>query len=329
MYRILSYVAHLIFTHFFHRVPMHEYTYTHSMIYRMKKGGWQVEKHCIHVEKVFDWVARSVKLTKKETLTEPIVKNDICVDICIPCGKKTIVWSAEESVQAFGTVTVVYEQGCGQKMDVFINGEFAFSLQEGESRSVTISHLHDVQVECEGNGMCVGRVCIQLHQQLHRMNDCEHIRCILTDACGQPIEPEQMTCRILDERQTVHVTLPNGKHVNLQRVYVLIEAFVVVQCIRKDGTVWETRPISLATMEDVLLCAPAETTIVCETVTADCKVAFLSTTCPQIFISVQLCQHVQALGRVKVELEGTICLPRVEQQVNICPQHVHIPSCPI
>ncbi len=67
---------------------MHEYTSTHSMIYRMKRREWHVEKHCIHVEKVFDWVARSVKLTKKETLTEPIVKNDICVDICIPCRKK-------------------------------------------------------------------------------------------------------------------------------------------------------------------------------------------------------------------------------------------------
>ncbi|WP_241738720.1 hypothetical protein [Anoxybacillus flavithermus] len=88
------------------------------------------------------------------------------------------------------------------------------------------------------------------------------------------------------------------------------------------------RPISLATIEDVLLCAPPETDIVCETVVADCKAALLSTTCPQILISVHLCQHIQSLGRVKIEIEGTTCTPRVEQQVDICPPH-HIPSCPI
>ena len=288
-----------------------------------------MEKHCIHVEKVFDWIARSTKLTKRETLPHTIVEHDICVNICAPCGKKTMLWCAEKTVHAFGTVTVVYEQGCGGQMNVFINGELAFSLQEGESRSVTMSHLRDVHVECEGNGTCIGRVCIQLHQQLDRLGDCEHIRCILTDACGQPIEPEQMTCRILDERQTVHVTLPNGKHVNLQRVYVLIEAFVVVQCIRKDGTVWKTKPISLATIEDVLLCAPPETDVVCETMAADCKVALLSTTCPQVLISVQLCQHIQSLGRVKVEIDGITCTPRIEQQVDVCPTHLSIPSCPL
>ncbi|MCG6171100.1 DUF3992 domain-containing protein [Anoxybacillus sp. LAT_35] len=325
---MLSCVSYLFFITFFHRTPMHECISTHSMIYRMKRREWQVEKHCIHVEKVFDWVSRSVKLTKRETLTEPIVEHNICVNICAPCGEKTIVWSAEEHVHAFGTVTVVYEQGCGRQMDVLINGEIVCSLQEGESRSLTMSHLRDVHVECKGNGTCVGRVCIQLHQQLDRLDDCEHIRCILTDACGQPIVPEQMTCRVLDERQTVHVTLPNGKQVALQKIYVLVETFIVLQCTRKDGTVWKTKPISLATIEDVLLCAPPETDIVCETVVADCKAALLSTTCPQILISVHLCQHIQSLGRVKIEIEGTTCTPRVEQQVDICPPH-HIPSCPI
>ncbi|MGG3956994.1 hypothetical protein ABEV15_10335 [Bhargavaea massiliensis] len=61
----------------------------------------------------------------------------------------------------------------------------------------------------------------------------------------------------------------------------------------------------------------------------DCSQPMNSPCRKRIFISVHLCQHIQSLGRVKIEIEGTTCTPRVEQQVDICQQHVQILSCPL
>ncbi|WLR51621.1 DUF3992 domain-containing protein [Bacillus tianshenii] len=296
-------------------------------------------RHCIKVDKVYDWISHQTTLKLSEFLKPKNVKDEICANFCIPKDEEPrILWKADEHINPSGTLTVCLEQG---SIEVFVNGELLFSLNQGESRSITLCSLRSLEVRCVDEiEKCAGRFTIDLHYEVYDFKDVQSVKCILTDKDGNPVNPLDEGAVICEEvsdpedREEVNITLPNQKTATLQKVEVLIRGFIVIETSTKNGKKKKTCPIPFHSLETFILCAPKGTSVECEITKFTCKALLIpihsdKAGCKEIIISITLCQSIQTIAQVKVELEGMVCKPREEILASFCPSKQFPEDCPI
>ncbi len=92
-----------------------------------------------------------------------LISDQICGNINSECGAdQTILWQSL-TCGVFGSVSVFYSGGC-ESMTVFINDQFTFTLNRGQTKSVTVPDLRKLSIHClSGCGSCTGKFCIDLH----------------------------------------------------------------------------------------------------------------------------------------------------------------------
>ncbi|QOR85014.1 hypothetical protein IMZ17_04420 [Geobacillus stearothermophilus] len=164
------------------------------------------------------------------------------------------------------------------------------------------------------------------------------IRCFLTDAAGNPIDPvvdqDALICQEIMQpngRQPVNVTLPSGETVTLQKVKALVKGHVVVQIVSPTGTViCQSAPIPFATAQTFILCAPEGTQLNCHISFFECDTSLVCTdNFTQLDVSITLCLEVQVEADVKIEVEARFCQPREElAEAALCPTTKFPPQCP-
>ncbi|GAC91936.1 hypothetical protein KN10_2372 [Anoxybacillus flavithermus NBRC 109594] len=164
------------------------------------------------------------------------------------------------------------------------------------------------------------------------------IRCFLTDDEGnridRTVDNNALICQEIlqpNGRQPVHVTLPSGDTVTLQKVKVLVKGHVVVQVVNANGhVVCESSPIPFATAQTFILCAPEGTTLDCHISFFECDASLICTdNFSQLDVSITLCVEVQMEADVKIEVEARFCQPREEiLEATLCPTDKFPPQCP-
>jgi hypothetical protein len=306
------------------------------------------EKQCINVLKVFDWVTRLVTIKLKEAIeVKPIIQsNVICCPFSSPCdGTRTTVWTGMGLKNITGSFTIRFCSGCDGTMDIIVNGKKLTSLKIGQTFSATVDHLTIIEVQCNSQsdtGFCDGELEIKLHFDLrddHEI-DIKNVKCFLSDSKGNPLDPLKpgtIQCEEISDphnRRNVNITLPNGKMVILQIVDVLKTGFVTVQFFNKKGEIMNACTFPFSEVERFFLCAPEGTTVDCEITDFQCKAHVIpplnkQTKCIDIVILIDLCQSVQTVSEVKLEIEGKECKPRSELEgLTVCPKPDVPPQCP-
>ncbi|MFZ0475122.1 MAG: hypothetical protein WAM18_06605 [Halobacillus sp.] len=135
------------------------------------------------------------------------------------------------------------------------------------------------------------------------------LRCYLTDAAGSPVD--EISCEEQGDREDISVQLPGGEQVTLQKVMISKQAFVVVE-VEDDDTLCVSEPIPFCFFENVILCAPAGTEVVCSVTEFDCQacVNCLDGAFESLDINFAICQSIQIVADVVVEQEIGFCSPR-------------------
>ncbi|WJE15696.1 hypothetical protein QRD89_18550 [Halobacillus sp. ACCC02827] len=159
------------------------------------------------------------------------------------------------------------------------------------------------------------------------------ITCFLTDADGVPVDTDAPLdlCEAV-RRVTIPVTLPNGVVADLQQVTLRKSGFVVLE-VTDGETTCLSEPISFCSVENIILCAPDGTDIVCEVTDFSCSPCVSCNTegfVQSIDIFFRICQNVQVVADVTVELTTRLCQPRQAFDVPLCPRNAAIPpQCPV
>lgn len=305
-------------------------------------------EHCIRVPKIYDWVTRFMNIKEKEMVTFPreIFKDCICCNFKVGCNESSpsTIWTALNTSQISATLQIKLTSSCGCALDIFVNGEKFGSITEGQSFNATVGHIQSVDVKCHGyNGKhdkcCCGEIKIVVHYTNECNLDLKKAKCFLSDSCGNPINPtcsHAITCKEIHEdhnRPSRHITLPNGKVITLQEVSVMKCGFITVQLFDKsDGKLCKCCTFPFSEVETFYLCAPPGTHLECDITDVECKVFAqrVSCECVKVFITINICQDIQIVGDVKLEVRGKICEPRDESQETVGCPHVEYPdSCPV
>ncbi|WP_175428367.1 DUF3992 domain-containing protein [Bacillus solimangrovi] len=286
-------------------------------------------KQCIRVDKVYDWITQQIKIEKNEILKVKTVQDEVCANFCIHNkGKTSVLWQAEEKIHPSGTLTVCIDKG---SIDVIVNGIQIFTLSEGESRSITLSNIKVLEVRCvEDCELCAGRFVLSLNYQISQFNNIKEVSCILTDEYGNPVNPYDDGAIICEEisdpnnRENINITLPDGDIVTLQIVELLIRGFIVIEIVDDNGKKQCPCPIPFNSIEQVVLCAPIGTKVDCEITDFTCRAILVptkakeDTICHEVIISISICENIQSIAKVKIELDGAICKQREEIKTKLC-----------
>ena len=144
--------------------------------------------------------------------------------------------------------------------------------------------------------------------------------CYLTDAEGNqldPLVPGAIQCHAFPQVKDFEVQLPSGKIVTLQKVKILIQGYFVVQLSNEKGESCISAPQPFTVEEKFLLCMPAGTTLECKTIDFECDAAIICETdssgnqyFQQIAVSIELCESVQAVGSVTLDINACEAVPR-------------------
>ncbi|WP_449539519.1 BMQ_0737 family morphogenetic spore coat protein [Ferdinandcohnia sp. Marseille-Q9671] len=311
------------------------------------------KKHCIRTKKVFDWVNRIVHIKEKEVISFPHkrdhFKDCICCDFKVKCGSssKTLLWQGYGIDYVTATVKIKLTSSCGCKLDIFVNGERINSICQGQSFCGTIGKVKSIEVQCYGkhsDSCCCGEFELKIHYT-HEEEQCEvdlkNAICFLSDENGNPLDPynpESITCEEQTEeypRQNVEITLQNGKKVTLQKITVLKSGYVTVKLLNSKNKVCMVCTFPFLEYETFHLCAPDGTKLECKVTDFECKVKILPqpkkvANCVKIQIFIQICQSIQVIGEVKVEVIGDVCNPREEiKDTTTCPPQELLGDCPL
>lgn len=315
------------------------------------------KKHCIRTKKVFDWVNRIVHIKEKEIIQFPRKKEEfkdcICCDFKIKCNSRfrTPLWTGYGIHHIAATVQIKLTSSCGCSLDIFVNGKKIDSISKGQSFCATLGDIKLIEVQCRNDecnqtdkkSCCCGEFLINIHSLNENKFDCDikELRCFLSDKDGNEIDPyapHSIECKELLKdfpRQDIKVTLPNGKKVNLQKVTILKSGFITVHFLNSKKIVCKECTFPFSEVETFLLCAPPGTEIKCDISDFECNVYQLplpgkEKDCIKIQLSIQICQSIQVIGEVKVEIIGKICNPRVETDIiSNCPSHDQPEQCPL
>lgn len=283
--------------------------------------------YCINTIKIFDWVVRPIELTLIQFIqaSKNSVKDCIKGNIYLPCGDSDTLWKGSSSLQVSGTVTLFHASGCNE-LEVMINGELAFTIPSGQTRSMTFNNLQSVEVICpDGEGFCLGNYCLDLHYNLCNLpfdlKDCKVV-CLLSDAEGTPTE--SVTCKELS-REDIDIRLPDYKVTSLQKVKLIKKGFVTIKFICRDKTVFLCT-IPFCFLETFILCAPSETSIDCNVFDFSCKIKLINQkeqSKSKLVIMIHFCQEVKVYSNVTIGIKGDICKPREDSVITEqCPNFI-------
>ncbi|MFA9456769.1 DUF3992 domain-containing protein [Halalkalibacter sp. AB-rgal2] len=280
----------------------------------------QVEEklHCINAQKVYDWSIQPLETELEHTIPRKhrSFKDQVNGNIRISCGEQALVWEASSDLDISGTVTVTHLSGC-EEMEVFVDGEHVFTLTVGQSRSMTFSEIHSVEVRClSGTDYCLGKYCLQLHYELspEPNRECTY-ECYFSDEDGHPINIQELSCEevLFNDQEDVSVALTHQQNVQLQKVIIKKNGFVtIVMICPNEERILCTVPFEV---EEVLyLCAPDGTESKCSVIEAYCKMNRLELDQAERFIiKLFLCQEIKVTRDVTIEIIGSRCSPRVKQ----------------
>ncbi|MGV2620901.1 UNVERIFIED_CONTAM: right-handed parallel beta-helix repeat-containing protein [Halobacillus marinus] len=120
-------------------------------------------------------------------------------------------------------------------------------------------------------------------------------------------------------------TLPDGTQLVLQRVNIRITGTVTV--LLETGT---TDSTDFTICESYYLCAPTGTDIEVRAAEAGCRICTVSTSeeGTEVTITIDLCQDVQSVASVVVDLEAGFCNPRQQEVERTCLPPVRPRQCP-
>jgi len=157
--------------------------------------------------------------------------------------------------------------------------------------------------------------------------------CYLVDAAGNPLPPNREIPVVETSDRQNRAFLIDGNQVVLQKVSFQSTINVVVEFRGLNGTtpfVEQTAPIPIEIPESIFLCAPEGTDLVVRLSDIECNVVVncVGTTLGSIDISLGLCQSVQAVTNVTIELPADFCQPR-EVFTEQCPAPIIPTQCPV
>ncbi|WP_082232387.1 hypothetical protein [Halobacillus massiliensis] len=158
-------------------------------------------------------------------------------------------------------------------------------------------------------------------------------RCFLVDENGDPL-PTNAEVDVVEvgEREDRTFVI-DGALVTLQRITFIKTLSLVVEFSGFDGTtpfVEQTSPITIEIPETIFLCAPTGTRLVVRISDVDCNVAVNCTeeTLTSVDIVLNLCQSIQSVADVTLELVADFCEPR-DILIEQCPNPTIPPQCPV
>ncbi|CQR48368.1 hypothetical protein BN1058_02736 [Paraliobacillus sp. PM-2] len=160
-------------------------------------------------------------------------------------------------------------------------------------------------------------------------------RCFLTDSYGNPL-PENAEIEVEEtgDRQDRKFVI-DGNKVKLQRVSFDKTIYVVIVFRGLDGGykfVEKSDPIELTIPEAPYLCAPEGTRLVVRISDVDCSANVKCTSSyalESVDLSLGICQSVQTVADVTLELVADFCQPRDNILAEVCPNPVIPPQCPV
>ncbi|OIJ16939.1 hypothetical protein BKP45_20815 [Anaerobacillus alkalidiazotrophicus] len=278
---------------------------------------------CVKVPKVYDWVTKESEFNTCLSLIECCTITDqICCDFMLECSSDlNSLWVDNSgNIPRSGTITVSFDEGCGDTLDVFINGSLAFSVGKGQTRSQTVAFVRSLEVRCpNGIGFCKGKYSLSIHHKFEKISlpdPVDSLECYLADPCGNrisPFSPDSIDCIEIPQengRRNKKILTPNGDMVTLQKVKLLKKGCIGVEFKRHGQLCKKLVPFEFT--EDLLLCAPEGTRIECEIIAFDCT-AIIQTndSCARIEVFINVCQSIQSEADVIISLEGEFCKPRL------------------
>ncbi|SEN86055.1 hypothetical protein SAMN04488134_102116 [Amphibacillus marinus] len=161
------------------------------------------------------------------------------------------------------------------------------------------------------------------------------IRCYLVDPLsGEPLPPNAEIPVVETAEREDREFIIDGKRVTLQRVAFEKTLSLIVEFSGFDGTtpfLELADPVEITIPESVFLCAPEGTRLVVRVsdVTCSASVNCVATTFESMDVSLVVCQSVQSVADVTLELEASFCEPRDLLAIDECPSPIIPPQCPI
>jgi hypothetical protein len=287
-----------------------------------------MDKICIKVPKVYDWITKEAKFHTCLSLVECCTITDqICNDFMLECSSDTTsLWVANsDNIPRAGTISVSFDEGCGDELAVFVNDRLAFSVSKGATRVQTVESLRSLKVSCpNGTGLCKGEYTLNIHnkfQEIFLPDQKDSLECYLADPCGNRISafsPGAIGCVEIPQsngRRNEKLLMPNGQFVTFQRVILRKKGCIAVEFKRNGQLCKKLVPFKFT--EQLLLCAPEGTRIECKISDFNC-IAIIqeNDSCAWIEIFINVCQSVQSEVDVTIALEGEFCLPRSDLELN-------------
>lgn len=159
--------------------------------------------------------------------------------------------------------------------------------------------------------------------------------CFLVDPItGNPLPPNALLEVVESDDRQDREFMIDGCQVTLQRVSFVKTLTVVIEFSGLDGTtpfVEISNPIEIEIPESVFLCAPEGTRLVVRLsdVTCSASVNIVATTLESVNLSLDVCQSVQSVADVTLELVASFCEPRDVLVSEECPSPVIPPQCPV
>lgn len=157
--------------------------------------------------------------------------------------------------------------------------------------------------------------------------------CFLTDAAGNRLTPNSPIAVTETRDREDRPFIIDGTEVVLQNVAFQKTVYVVVEFSGLDGTtpfVEQSAPITLDIPESLFMCAPVGTDLVVRMSDIECSVRLncTGTALTSVDVALNLCQSVQSVAGVTVEIEADFCQPR-DILTEQCPAPIIPPQCPV
>ncbi|MEI3614750.1 hypothetical protein [Pseudogracilibacillus sp. SO30301A] len=157
--------------------------------------------------------------------------------------------------------------------------------------------------------------------------------CYLVDAAGNRLPPNQEIAVMETNDRQDRTFLVDGKQVLLQKVTFQSTVNVVVEIRGLNGTtpfVEQTAPIPIEIPESIFLCAPEGTDLIVRLSDIECNVVLncAGGALGSVDVSLNLCQSVQTVTNVTVELPASFCQPR-EVFTEQCSTPIIPAQCPV
>ncbi|MFB1050267.1 hypothetical protein [Paraliobacillus sp. JSM ZJ581] len=159
-------------------------------------------------------------------------------------------------------------------------------------------------------------------------------RCYLVDQYGNPLpQNDEIEVEETEDRQDRKFIIDDNK-VKLQRVSFDKKIYVVIEFRGLDGGykfIETSDPIELTIPESAYLCAPEGTRLIVRISDVNCSASVKCTefALESVDVSLDICQSVQTVADVTLELVANFCEPRDNILEELCPNPVIPPQCPV